>query len=1783
MKDRPWMSRAASMAVAVALSAPLTLMVVSLEPELPTLSVVGAQINMMADGSAQLLFDVGIEHVEKSDGAFFHLTYNGNYMVPSNHDTNKALSTSIDDPADPAEAFQASPDLYWVDLNGNGTFDGGEQEDPFMTEKDYQFAVGESSPNYAGDNNIIYDPTKSQGTISLTRWIKRDPALSENEKAHGLTRADIYEAEGTYNVFDATDRVSLGTLSFRVTDLTKLPEIEKLFGNITEQEDPKSAEDSYLLWFSESYESLVKGPWAIGEIQGEGADQSHVFRSGKLKTGPTAAQAYFTFTFPRTIYALELAEPEVTVDAYQAYDQGERADVGYTLQKYSPTVIATFSDGTKQSFVVDWADAVPYTWDSYWDSTAGTPTEKANWTEIVDGAPGAGEEAYDPTGGVYAVRKGGLTFAFADGEEAVTQTFPLPVTAKLTVTPITLVDVAADDLQKTYELTDSLVSATPGAAGRVQTAGEMDLPTLARLVTDVPVDGATLTMDIDGWQPTKTGSAWPDDTQGQGMETLLANTSPDSPAGDADKIHWPTSVDAGQWTDTSVIAHRAGDYEFQMANSYAPTGATAKNFTRPEIQAAYPWLTVPDNNEVPGKPEDWPLDHAYRKLVGYSDNNRLAEDYVVFYKSTETNDQGNVQLTLQVERSGDNSMAEGSKFRVKLPDGTEIGTDHSAVPDSWFTDGTEIYANSGYDEPFRENQTGESGDYNKDFFQIITTPGDNGATGPYAAERERLRRQINLGGWFSVSINEPPPDSDGSNPDKEGVWTDFIPVYVPPRPNHHTESKVYNFLGENAALYPYPTNNDLPTTLVLPKGSFATVDQNGEAEYVLDSENNSVRATQRYGAATTYDGLTGAEPGELNTFTVVKKADSSDAWTQATAGATTTFGDDPFKDGQTYGAFGEVQNPGNKETATVRLAQMNKESPRERITLTYEDSKPATIVNGADGNVDEAIFNTRKEGYTTRQDYVLTITNVGTTDITGMRIDMLTDLMGTDAYDNDGGGGHFVLTKAPASFLPAGGKTTFILTYVYDLEAGGPAGKTYLDKLYITSSSKSNVPGARTEGRDYLLDFDARIEVSQSDIHTVTVNVIPAKGTRTDDGVTKEVEFPMGNARVVVGGDVDNFNTTAGSSSFKKDDNVYIHIIPTDEYSIKSVIGTNDLTGATFSLIEHQVTNPALGDGEAARTFVMPDADVTVTVEFEEGIYSKLRLGELQVFTGEKPENLKETNPTPTVCEIWQKQFTAEEEKHVADMAAGGETFLSQGEYLMTRGTAVKSGLTKVYTEPPDKTNQQYLAVIPGGPEGDYAQVEAILRHVIFTLNDENPDIPVTVSMAVYNQYDEDGKLLTDEDKLQVIYPSNTAGHTSDPTPHTSTAFESPKPGQSFYVRVRLSYTQETNSIERYYFIELHRRPEEPNVQLNYGNSPYGLIMNDGTITGTETVKDEAGQDQTVERKDLAKAAFKANAFSFSGIKSEYVPKLVESNSLKPIHFWSEAWADPGVDVETTDKVYEPESSRGTGYWSTTDVHYHEENNLDLNDYAFFAYLGEGWKDPGFAWAEDSSGRRVDLNETPAQITLTAYTLNAEGETQQERFALPVRANYADDEAYAAALALRTVELDLGEARNEQVEKPADWSLGNIPAVPKVEATETTPEIPEVPAVIHNYPLRPGVYALTYTYHDFNWSEDNTALLSVTRPFVILSPLGDVNADTPNTDEKVTPPSDIELLKNRVADPLGYTAQNYDDAAVFRFRCCDVNMDRNINNIDANALAADKPAAAKLYLPMDYITAAPQS
>ena len=67
-------------------------------------------------------------------------------------------------------------------------------------------------------------------------------------------------------------------------------------------------------------------------------------------------------------------------------------------------------------------------------------------------------------------------------------------------------------------------------------------------------------------------------------------------------------------------------------------------------------------------------------------------------------------------------------------------------------------------------------------------------------------------------------------------------------------------------------------------------------------------------------------------------------------------------------------------------------------------------------------------------------------------------------------------------------------------------------------------------------------------------------------------------------------------------------------------------------------------------------------------------------------------------------------------------------------------------------------------------------------------------------------------------------------------------------------------------------------------------------------------------------------------------------------------------------------------------------------------------------------------------------------------------------------------------------------------------------------------------------------------------------------------------------MKGRVTDPLGYTAANYEYAGIFKHRTCDVNNDRNINNIDANNIQVEVAGSGnqvnrgvkQYYLPTGY-------
>ncbi|MDE6107542.1 MAG: hypothetical protein K2F83_02565, partial [Oscillospiraceae bacterium] len=285
--------------------------------------------------------------------------------------------------------------------------------------------------------------------------------------------------------------------------------------------------------------------------------------------------------------------------------------------------------------------------------------------------------------------------------------------------------------------------------------------------------------------------------------------------------------------------------------------------------------------------------------------------------------------------------------------------------------------------------------------------------------------------------------------------------------------------------------------------------------------------------------------------------------------------------------------------------------------------------------------------------------------------------------------------------------------------------------------------------------------------------------------------------------------------------------------------------------------------------------------------------------------------------------------------------------------------------------------------------------------------------------------------------------------------------------------------------------------------------------------------------------------------------------------------------------VYDADTGMGWALYHqvTTDSNV----NLDLNDYAFFAIMGEEFKDPGLRWAKDSSGRPVDL--TKAILSLSVYTLdNGTGVdkdspyNQLTRFALPdvsvAGVPSGDDTANVKA---RTVTIDFvdkndGTPASSSDTVTANWATWYIADDKLTQTAEDDSTLVE---------FRPGRYRLVYTFPDYNYiagdPDYENNFLMVYRDFVVLAPVGDVNADLATNVDGTTYTTDVDetLVEGRISPnagypALGYMADYYDYSAIFKLRTCDVNNDRNINNIDANTILRNT-GVARFYLPVDYI------
>jgi hypothetical protein len=262
------------------------------------------------------------------------------------------------------------------------------------------------------------------------------------------------------------------------------------------------------------------------------------------------------------------------------------------------------------------------------------------------------------------------------------------------------------------------------------------------------------------------------------------------------------------------------------------------------------------------------------------------------------------------------------------------------------------------------------------------------------------------------------------------------------------------------------------------------------------------------------------------------------------------------------------------------------------------------------------------------------------------------------------------------------------------------------------------------------------------------------------------------------------------------------------------------------------------------------------------------------------------------------------------------------------------------------------------------------------------------------------------------------------------------------------------DTVTRDYTVYVYRKLKSSDLMtFNYGNSPYGLIMRDASITD----------------KDAAKQQFIADDFTFT-----------DGNTP--------AGADAGVKY--TSKA-----------WSGA-------TNYDTDDAALFVINSLPFYDSGYSSLRNSIGETVTTTVTK---TITVQQL--------EETTADLQDGSSDDFVYSSPLTI------------------------NLPDTGQI--TQLSSER-----------IRPDKYELVYSFTDYDG-----ATVSIKKPLIILSPLGDVNVD------KAADVNDVSRVLNRFSKDLAdnLNVQNYSvGGLLFKYRICDANKDGCVNAVDANNIRAQE-------------------
>lgn len=1796
-------------------------------------------------------------------GAVMTLDYNPNYLEPSDWVTNvgygesgiradgrvfrddKAQTTPVTDPIDYSDPlhhlfFRTDEDLY------SGTYsDNSTPVDPlaFWTENNADAPSATNVPAVRDSGILTVDGNKNRIHFDLQIRDDTEAPMSgaggRVKKTASSNKTDFYyfEFEKT-NDTPKENKLTLGTLSFRVNDKfvaesgtvedleKKLQDMVEKFDGLNweydkdKQHDPSAGAGDYL--FRESKAGVNEDPivrdmkYLIERVTYARGPSPNV-EIGRIYDSETEGYAIgiqISIEADDVIQDVWPVKDDITINSYQAFTNGDIADLAIAMQNYAESVRVKRVSGKMNDMSIYWGDpvnnpasasmpadgpgmfirrAVPGMVDDGaggqvpgWVEDTTSPRYRFRWNgsgyiaeqevtvpPITPGdpptthfTPVASDDVYgigklfDPRGnylgddqyGHYIIKQYFTywenTGSGGSGAMAL-KTFPKPVEVALHVTPIKVIDASVEKRQLTYRNSmDDVPQLFP----------KLDLADDAKLTLDTTINGLTPAMPVS-WTPADS-PAWVAGTLNSTVLGVAGDGNPNyTLAAPGNVAEWPIG-------EAAITAGKGiGTYTFETKVLQA------------DVQKKYPWVTVD---------KDYDLD-SIRRIVDVSplnpgDPERHPPRYVMWAEPYEVAPAGaaagvtagdpvaRLQITIARQDATWNAATEewdwaytdmnaGYQFKLYMPNDQQIMAD---ATESWFgpQSGTTWSGLSGssYTLYHRNNYTdADKGLTNLKVYQFSISPGDLNVSDTYAAQREVLRQYINLGGWYSADILEP-----GADP--QTGWNDRVSGFSKPRTNIHvmsyilnpaatptpvptgTETWMFDYTGNRAGLMPFYSDSDLPTFLTLPA-----------------DETVEVR----------YDAVTGSQPGQLRQFKVEGFVPASPSpaperwsnvmgnkWTSgdpvpdapawatpvpaaspspAVPGEVVTYGEELFARSYDYSNFGTVNNPETPgatgyptelqdRKAKVRVEvqdpiQTTPQTPKWELKLTYEQSGD-NVTEYPDGQVKRVTFDNKMEGFTYQQIVTLTLTNTGTMDIRGLHIEI---------PDTPNGPCFRLVTPPPAS-LAVGASATFQLSYIQNLAEGTYEDIFTTEPIHIwhdnSGPADDGLAPDRLPGHDE--GFEAVLKVTKTRPHRVTVVIHPS----VDD--TGAVTKPMGDGWLVEGvttqAGADKYSGTLGGNVYEQNERFWVLTQPEDEYSLITMkdgggtprvwvyyVRDDDPNQTKVYLNEYSSGGGNTGFGTVDKSFVtqdnperlfwgeMPDGSVTVHVHYYEPLLSKLRLSDLHAYAWDEWSEVKLKSPAEAAA--W------EEKAGISSDPADANSYLTEPD-AFERPLNVHNGgndYEQILFRP---ERDEYIVFLdPSSKKTDnLCGVSIALRKLVTHINgigdtanpveQNNVDIYPNVMMTLD---DADNTIVCNDVPDPGVVPPSVPStpSTAGPTYHHSTPFSAPvdDPTQTSIAQTTVTITISYDGTAlvppegletRTYKVRFVREMEPGKAKhiALAGNSPYGMIENDSTIT------DKAAARQVFDAK---------NRFDFTAANAAYLPK--QATALKNI-YWPEAWGD-GV-------------------------------NYDKDITALFVYAGEEFYDPGVKNIYNNAGDYIDGIEVTR--SLEYVKLDTTQTTPWDRFNV--------DPAVTTNLA--TIDLGTVPAVNGVI--PGDTMTLTA------DDGKTSSYDGMIAGLVGVDDIRPGIYELKYTYKD----HDKTTDLYFTRPLIVLSPNGDVDANWVQQGagaDRLEIADKVAIQRRFSAGTalpyeLPITVYSAADTLVYKYRIVDANNDRNINNIDAGLI-----------------------